>query len=247
MYIFSLVIPSYNISNFSDRFFKSLEHISEEVEVIFVNDCSTDNTKALIEKFIKTKTHMRLINHKVNKGVGGALNTGIKSMTTNWYFRLDPDDVILPPFLKYIKRAIIANPNAKLIRYKFMYRTEQKTFKPFFIERIYFKMAFGWSCGINVEKFGTPNFKEHFKMEDMEMFGRQYRKTTETEVFINKFLVEYTVDRNESIMNNIDESTFRDWTLAFENFSGNKDISSLRQNLYKLYIKRKLKKYKKHF
>ncbi|CAM9115341.1 glycosyltransferase family 2 protein [Mycoplasma todarodis] len=123
MYKFSLIIPAYNIEEFSKRFFDSMKNISDDVEVIFVNDKSTDNSEALINKFVKDKINMRLINHKKNKGLGGALNTGIDNMSTKWYFHVDPDDVITKDFAIEIKKKIASNSNAMLIRYKFMYRT----------------------------------------------------------------------------------------------------------------------------
>ena len=246
MYKFSLIIPSYNIEEFYSRFFNSMNNIPNDVEVIFINDKSTDNTQTLIENFIDDKVNMRLINHKKNKGLGGALNTGIANMTTKWYFHVDPDDVIMSNFYSEIKKKISKEKDLMLIRYKFMYRTKEKTFKPSFIERNYFKIAFGWSCGINIEKFGKPKFKEHFKMEDMDMFGRLYKSANGKEGFINKYLIEYTIDRDGSIMNNIGEQTLKDWIVAFNNLDRNKDYKGIRQTLYKMNVKRKIWKHKKN-
>ncbi len=245
MYKFSLIIPAYNISSFSERFFASLKSFGEEAEIIFVNDFSKDDTQKIIEKFIRGKGNMKLINHKENKGLGGALNTGVDAMTTSWYFHIDPDDVIKSNFYEEILKALKENSNAILLRYKFMFRTDDKTFKPSIVERNYFKIAFGWSCGINISKFGKPRFKEHFKMEDMDMFGRQYKKTKFEEKFINEYLVEYTIDRDESIMNNIDKKTLKNWEIAFENLCSNPDFNGIKAFLYKKVVKRKIKKQNK--
>lgn len=59
-------------------------------EIIFVNDGSRDNTKQILDS-IDSSSHMRVIHHKVNRGYGGALKTGIKHTTTPYLVTIDGD------------------------------------------------------------------------------------------------------------------------------------------------------------
>ncbi|CAM9115423.1 hypothetical protein [Mycoplasma todarodis] len=81
-------------------------------------------------------------------------------------------------------------------------------------------------------------------MEDMDMFGRMYSSNGREE-FINKYLIEYTIDRENSIMNNIDLQTLEDWKIAFSNLVQNKDYKGIKETLYKWVVKNKIRKQSK--
>ncbi len=241
MYKFSLIIPCYNIANFKEGLFTSLDKLSENVEVILVDDKSTDDTVELIKKYIKGKKNMQLLEHEVNKRQGGALNTGIKKMSTNWFFRFDPDDLLRDNYEKEITKAIEKNPNAKLIRFKFLFVKNKKIKKPNFFESFFFKIGFGWSCAYNIKLFGKPDFKQDFIMEDLEMFARQYKKSKHKEIFINKYLIEYTIDREDSTMHTVNENMMQDWKEAINTYIENKDIKGIRPCIYSLFTRARIK------
>tara|TARA_B110000503_G_scaffold140507_1_gene231561 strand:+ start:3418 stop:4134 length:717 start_codon:yes stop_codon:yes gene_type:complete len=69
----SIIVPVFNEEgNIGNLINKILENISEQDQLIVVNDGSTDNTKEEVEKF-----NCDLINHKTNLGKGMAMRTGI--------------------------------------------------------------------------------------------------------------------------------------------------------------------------
>ncbi|MEC8358652.1 MAG: glycosyltransferase family A protein, partial [SAR324 cluster bacterium] len=80
----SIVIPSYNSSDLLRNCLQSLEQQTEsEFEVIVVNDGSTDDTTAMLEKF-KQQTHLQLrILHQRRTGPGQARNAGINLVRSN--------------------------------------------------------------------------------------------------------------------------------------------------------------------
>ena len=82
----SIIIPVYNeentIKETSELFIKTLSNSNTlNFEIIFVNDCSTDNSELIITSIANTSNYVKLINHTKNSGKGAALKTGIYTAT----------------------------------------------------------------------------------------------------------------------------------------------------------------------
>lgn len=93
----SIVIPAYNeeltIHLILDRI-KAVELVNGiEKELIIVNDCSKDNTKGAINRYIKENPELNIqyFEHEVNKGKGAALHTGIKKAKGDYLIIQDAD------------------------------------------------------------------------------------------------------------------------------------------------------------
>jgi glycosyltransferase involved in cell wall biosynthesis len=69
-----VVVPAYNESKLIS---KTIGGMPEYVDqIIVVNDCSKDTTGQIVADIAKTNSRVVLLNHDVNKGVGGAISTG---------------------------------------------------------------------------------------------------------------------------------------------------------------------------
>ncbi|MGB1285884.1 MAG: glycosyltransferase family 2 protein [Aggregatilineales bacterium] len=83
----SIIIPAYNESESIDHTLTTLRPVRDllnktyDVEIIFVNDGSRDNTADLLSAAIADDPTMRLVSYTVNKGLGGAIRTGFKEAT----------------------------------------------------------------------------------------------------------------------------------------------------------------------
>ena len=89
----SVIIPTYNRRNTLSRAVESvLNQIYKPIEIIVVDDGSTDGTK---EMFSEMYPLVRYI-YQVNSGVSSARNMGIKSASGDWIALLDSDDEWLP-------------------------------------------------------------------------------------------------------------------------------------------------------
>lgn len=79
----SVIIPVYNeektLSEVLDKVNQVTLLNNLEIEIIVVNDCSTDNTQQVLDNYISnsSKNNISTFKHKVNKGKGAALHTGI--------------------------------------------------------------------------------------------------------------------------------------------------------------------------
>lgn len=107
--IISFIIPSYNAQQYLDKCIPSFfnEEIIDELDIIIVNDGSTDNTEEVAQKYCALYPNsVRLINQE-NKGHGGALNTGCAAAEGKYLKVIDADDWVetqnLPAFVKLLK------------------------------------------------------------------------------------------------------------------------------------------------
>ena len=89
----SIIIPNYNNEKYLSQ---CLEHCInqtyENIEIIVVDDCSTDNSVKLIESYIQKDNRIKVIINDINQQVSKTRNIGIKNSTGEWITTLDSDD-----------------------------------------------------------------------------------------------------------------------------------------------------------
>ncbi len=92
----SIIIPVYNEEKLVLQVIDKLlslnypTHIKEH-EIIIVDDCSSDNTNHVIEKYIAGNSIVKLYRHPLNKGKGAAVRTGIEKSTGDIILIQDAD------------------------------------------------------------------------------------------------------------------------------------------------------------
>ena len=101
--LISVIIPCYNQGTFIKETVSSvLAQTYDAVEIVIVNDGSTDNSEVVIDEIIKENTQIRYLKIE-NSDVSKARNIGIKNASGKYILPLDADDLINP---KYIELAI---------------------------------------------------------------------------------------------------------------------------------------------
>ncbi|WP_396232251.1 glycosyltransferase [Gleimia sp. 6138-11-ORH1] len=90
--LLSVIVPAYNSEEYLDRCLETLVDYQHQVEVIVVNDGSTDGTQELAEAWAKRYPQNIRVCKQENKGHGGALNTGIAAATGLYLKVVDSDD-----------------------------------------------------------------------------------------------------------------------------------------------------------
>ncbi len=92
----SVVVPVYNAEKYIAQMIQSLQHQTlGELEIILVDDGSTDQSGALCDRFGAEDSRIRVI-HKKNAGVGAARNDGLDAATGEWIVFCDADDWVEP-------------------------------------------------------------------------------------------------------------------------------------------------------
>jgi len=99
----SVVIPALNAAAFVGGAIRSaLAQTLSDLEVIVVDDGSTDETAAIIQGLMAGDARVRLIRHEAPRGVSAARNTAISAATGDWIAPLDADDAFAPSRLEQL-------------------------------------------------------------------------------------------------------------------------------------------------
>lgn len=102
----SIIVPIYNGEKYLHGCLKSLINQSyKNIEIILINDGSTDNTKVICEHYKQLDNRVKLIN-KNNEGVSRSRNIGIKEATGKYIGFVDCDDYISTDMYEKLKIAI---------------------------------------------------------------------------------------------------------------------------------------------
>ena len=103
----SIIVPLYNVEEYLEECLESIRNQTyTDIEVILVNDGSTDGSKQICERFCQVDSRFRLINQE-NQGQSVARNRGFKESIGQYIMFIDSDDVIntnvLEVLLPYMK------------------------------------------------------------------------------------------------------------------------------------------------
>lgn len=108
-YKVSIILPVYNVAKYLEECFESIKNQSyNNIEIIFVDDGSTDNSGKLLDSFKKKDKRVQVY-HKTNGGVSSAKNYGLKKATGDYITFIDPDDYITYEYVEYLLSLAINN------------------------------------------------------------------------------------------------------------------------------------------
>lgn len=107
----SIVAPAYNEEDVIESYITQIQKevkLKEPFELVIVDDGSKDNTSKILKKLQKNYKNLRVITHKVNKNLGGALKTGIKNAKGRIIITMDADmthsPYLIPNMIQEIDR-----------------------------------------------------------------------------------------------------------------------------------------------
>ena len=98
--VISVIVPCYNVGEYVEKCLNSLVNQTfKDIEIICVNDGSTDNTPQILNDFAKRYSEIKVINQQ-NGGLSNARNTGIENARGKYIAFVDSDDWINESFLE---------------------------------------------------------------------------------------------------------------------------------------------------
>lgn len=99
--VVTILVPVYGVEKYIERCARSLfEQTYKNIEYIFVDDCSPDQSIAILERIMEDypdrKPYVRIIHHDKNRGLAAARNTSVENSSGDFILHVDSDDYMTP-------------------------------------------------------------------------------------------------------------------------------------------------------
>ncbi len=251
----SVIVPVYNVEEYIQQCLDSIVNQTlKEIEIICVNDGSTDNSPQILEEYAKKDKRIKIINKK-NAGLGAARNTGMEHATGEYIGFIDSDDwVDLGMFKKLYSNAksqnsdmvmcpiyIVDDSNQKL-DYDFPYFNLDYFNEDFYnnvfthkkTEDFFFRICVTSYNKIYRTKFLkkiNANFPEGLIFEDNPFFYKTFLSAKSVSL-VKDFLYYYRVNRANSIISNVDKKYFD--VIKIQNLNKNIFLETNNFEFYKM-------------
>ena len=113
----SVIVPVYNVEKYLEECIESIiNQTHSDIEIILVDDGSTDNSGALCDEYASKDSRIRVI-HKENGGLSDARNCGMRAAKGEIISFVDSDDYLSPFFLEIMYEAMM-NGNCDIVALK---------------------------------------------------------------------------------------------------------------------------------
>ena len=97
----SVVICAYSAEKYIEKSLRSIcDQTYKNLEIIVIDDASTDSTVGVVESLIEADTRIRVIRLENNGGIAHARQVGLESARHDWIQFLDADDIALPNMIE---------------------------------------------------------------------------------------------------------------------------------------------------
>lgn len=112
----SIIIPCYNQGRYvSEAIQSALDQTYDNIEIVCINDGSTDNTSAVVHQFITSHKEIIFIDNKDNHGVIQVRNQAIDASNGDYILPLDADDIIAPTYVEKAVKILDENPQIGVV------------------------------------------------------------------------------------------------------------------------------------
>lgn len=218
----SIIVPVYNVENYVEECFQSIarQTYTGAMECIFVDDCGTDRSVALVEEMIaayRGPIAFKMLHHERNRGLSAARNTGLREASGDYVYFLDSDDFITPDCIQRMWAMVERFPCVECVfsganvigdGYKWMdytkkqlpdYTNDRDWLQESMLKRYELSMT-AWNRLISVSFVKQNNlyFEEGFIHED-ELWNFAIAQVITNAAFVNVNTYNYII-RDNSIM-----------------------------------------------
>ena len=219
MYKISVIMPIFNVEEYLENTLNSVINQTigfENIELILVDDCSTDNSREIIEKYSNDYPNIKKIFLEKNTGCPGIpRNIGIKNATSDYIMFIDNDDEYFPEICDKLYNTIISEDADIIVcnalgsndwgtvfennSTEFSWRNSKRT--QLNDEIVYFDNPFVWNC-IFKKSIILDNSLEFVKSSyEDTIFILEYSIYSKKLVYLSNFTGYHHIQRNNSLSN----------------------------------------------
>lgn len=114
--LISVIVPVYNAEQCIGKCVESIQSQTyENLEIILVDDCSTDNSLKLCKQYASKDPRLKIVEHPKNQGVSAARNSGIEISRGMYIAFVDSDDYLAPNAYECMVQAIDADDISQVV------------------------------------------------------------------------------------------------------------------------------------
>jgi glycosyltransferase involved in cell wall biosynthesis len=118
----SVIMPCYNAARFLKEALDSIIHQTySNLEIIVINDGSTDVSSEMLENYARNDSRIILINHEMNKGLVYSLNEGVAKAGGEFIARMDADDISVLNRIEVLLNFLLLHPRYDVVSSGFCY------------------------------------------------------------------------------------------------------------------------------
>lgn len=221
----SVIVPVYNVADYLDWCLDSLaEQTRADLEILCVNDGSTDNSRKILERRQEQDPRIVIID-KENGGLSSARNAGIKAAKAPVVCFLDSDDRFTPDAAEVIVRTF-ANEQPDVVTFgalcypreaAYSWLTQHLSprdvvYEPFHPDLLFKEMSrpFAWRTAVRTDFLRDNNlyFDESVAFGEDQIFHFALYPRAHKTVLISNKLYEYRVAREGSLMDRVVKDPF---------------------------------------
>lgn len=225
MHEISVIIPFFNSFNLMDRCLFSLENQTlKKFEIIFVDDCSTDNSNTELKKYLNNSSlNYKIIKNKVNSGPGFSRKMGVSFSNSDYVSFIDSDDSVsldyiekLYKCIKKINYDIILFDYNRVLDGKFYVKFPTLIFNKSSTKKDFLAYAFDSMCCMLFKKqiFNNINFPDLYNGEDVALIPLLISKSN-TIGLVKEPLYNY-INNKGSLSNTINSNVYLSFLDAYK-------------------------------
>lgn len=229
----SIIIPVYNVESYLSECLDScLEQTYSNIEILAINDGSSDGSKIILEKYADKDSRIKVF-HQLNNGVVVARNHGLRNANGTWIMFVDADDIIAQEAVELLlKSALENNVDICTGEYCELYDKYEQTYylpcyglirkSDFYDFILSQKIQWGLCARIYKKELFIDNQSTNFRLGEDAALLIQLIQKSKSNLFINKVLYKYRVRSGSAVRSSKSEKLkdiylFRCWISSFLN------------------------------
>lgn len=228
--LISIIVPIYNSEKYLKECIESIiNQTYKNIEVILINDGSTDASEDVCNEYAKNDNRIKIINIK-NAGVSNARNVGIDSSKGNWIVFVDSDDWIEKDFCEKLYKEATQDKELDIIcsGYKRIYSDKTEKINcnnkkitynahQYLLKLLNVQNGYGFCHMKLIRKkcIGHVRFNKNIKVGEDALFNMQLVKNTRKVIILGEALYNYRFNEN-SLVRKYDEKYVEKYLLAMQ-------------------------------